>query len=181
MSFLSKIFGGGNQRDVNRVQPIVDRVNELEPGYEKLSDEKLRGKTNEFKKRVAEGATLDDIMGEAFAAVREAAKREIGQRHFDVQIVGGAILHQGKIAEMKTGEGKTLVATLSLYLNALSGKGAHLITVNDYLAKFQGEWMGRIYDRLGLTTGIAQNQGISFVFVRRGSRIGAKSSRRERA
>ena len=166
MSFLSKIFGGGNQRDVNRVQPIVDRVNELEPGYEKLSDEKLRGKTNEFKKRVAEGATLDDIMGEAFAAVREAAKREIGQRHFDVQIVGGAILHQGKIAEMKTGEGKTLVATLSLYLNALSGKGAHLITVNDYLAKFQGEWMGRIYDRLGLTTGIAQNQGISFVFER---------------
>lgn len=166
MSFLEKIFGGGNVQEVSKLKTYVEKANSFEAELEKLSDEKLKSKTQELKERLKSGETLDDILPESFAVVREAAKREIGQRHFDVQLLGGVVLHLGKIAEMKTGEGKTLVATLPLYLNALEGKGAHLITVNDYLAKFQGEWMGRVYDRLGLTTGIAQNQGISFVFER---------------
>jgi len=166
MSILDKIFGGGNRREINKLGPIVDKVNSLEPEIEKLSDNELTGKTEEFRKRLTNGETLDSILPEAFAVVREAAKREIGLRHFDVQIIGGIVLHQGKIAEMKTGEGKTLVATLPLYLNALEGKGAHLVTVNDYLSKFHGEWMGRIFDRLGLKTGVIQNQGISFIFER---------------
>jgi len=165
-NLLRTIFGGGNQRELNRLDPQVKKINELEGSFEGLSDAELKAKTDKFKERFKNGETLDDLIAEAFAAVREAAKREIEQRHFDVQLVGGLVLHQGKIAEMKTGEGKTLVATLPLYLNALAGKGAHLVTVNDYLAKFQGEWMGRIYDRLGMTTGIIQNQGISFLFER---------------
>ena len=166
MSLFNFIFGGGNRRELNKLHPFAEKINALEKDFEVLSDKALKGKTEEFKKRYKEGETLDNLMVEAFAAVREAAKREIRQRHFDVQLIGGIVLYQGKIAEMKTGEGKTLVATLPLYLNALSGRGAHLVTVNDYLAKFHGEWMGRIYDRLGMTTGVIQNQGISFIFER---------------
>ena len=150
MGFFSNLFGS-NQGVVNKLQPIVDKINGLEKEIEKLSDDKLKAKTQEFKSRLEKGETLDDILPEAFALVREAAKRTIGQRHFDVQLVGGIVLHQGKIAEMKTGEGKTLVATLPLYLNALEGKGAHLVTVNDYLARFHAAWMGPIYEKLGLT------------------------------
>jgi len=166
IKFLDKFFGGGNDREVTRLKPIIDKINSFKEGYKSLKDSEIPQKTKEFKERIAKGESLDGILPEAFALVKEAASREINQRHFDVQMVGGIVLHQGKIAEMKTGEGKTLVATLPLYLNALSGRGAHLITVNDYLSKFQGEWMGRIYDRLGLTTGIIQNQGVSFVFER---------------
>lgn len=166
--FLERVFGRGNLSEIKRIDPIIQSINALEPSYKKLSDEDIKAKTLEFKKRLGVdgegGESLDDILPEAFALVREAAQRELGQRHFDVQLVGGVVLHQGKISEMRTGEGKTLVATLPLYLNALMGKGAHLVTVNDYLAKYQGEWMGRLYDRLGLSTGIIQNQGISFVF-----------------
>ena len=132
----------------------VAKINALEPEFAKLSDEALRGKTVEFRERLAKGETLDDLLLEAFATVREAAKRTLGQRHFDVQLKGGMVLHQGKIAEMKTGEGKTLVATLPVYLNALEGKGVHVVTVNDYLAKRDSEWMGRIYGFLGLTVGV---------------------------
>jgi len=164
MSFFSKIFAGGNERELGKIQPIVEEMNRIEPQFEKLSEEDLKAKTGEFKKRLQDGATLDEILPEAFATVREAAKREIGQRHFDVQVLGGVVLHQGKIAEMKTGEGKTLVATMPLYLNALEENGAHLITVNDYLARFQGEWMGRIYHRLGISIGVIQNQGVSYLF-----------------
>lgn len=164
MSFFSRIFSGGNERELNKIQPVVEEVNRIEKDIESLTDTELKGKTQEFKDRIKNGQRLDDILPEAFAVVREASKREIGQRHFDVQILGGVVLHQGKIAEMKTGEGKTLVATMPLYLNALEGKGAHLVTVNDYLARFQGEWMGRIYHRLGVSTGIVQNQGVSYIF-----------------
>ena len=166
MSLFSAIFGGGNERELKRLKPLVDKANSLEQDFEKLNDDALKGKTNEFKERLKSGVVLDELISEAFAAVREAAKREIEKRYFDVQLLGGVVLHQGKIAEMKTGEGKTFVATLSLYLNALEEKGVHLITVNDYLAKFQGEWMGRVFERLGMTTGIVQNQGISFIFER---------------
>lgn len=164
MSFLSKIFSGGNERELSKIQLVVDEVNRAEKSIESLTDINLKSKTVEFRNRIKKGESLDDILPEAFAVVREAAKREIGQRHYDVQVLGGIVLHQGKIAEMKTGEGKTLVATMPLYLNALEGRGAHLITVNDYLARFQGEWMGRIYNRLGLSVGIIQNQGISYIF-----------------
>jgi len=166
MSILSSIFGGGNEREINRLRRVVEKVNSFEDALKPLSDEKLKAKTQEFKSRLKKGETLDQILPEAFATVREASSREIGLRHFDVQLIGGIVLHNGKIAEMKTGEGKTLVATLPLYLNALTEKGSHLVTVNDYLAKFHGEWMGRIYDRLGLTTGVIQNQGISYMFER---------------
>ncbi len=164
MNFLSKIFSDGNERELSKIQLVVDEVNRAEKSVESLTDTDLKSKTVEFKDRIKKGESLDDILPEAFAVVREAAKREIGQRHYDVQVLGGIVLHQGKIAEMKTGEGKTLVATMPLYLNALEEKGAHLITVNDYLARFQGEWMGRIYNRLGLSVGIIQNQGISYIF-----------------
>ncbi|MCX6809558.1 MAG: preprotein translocase subunit SecA [Candidatus Berkelbacteria bacterium] len=166
MSILTAIFGSGNKREVAKIQPVVEKINELEKSFEKLSDIELKAKTDELKQKLTDGVSEEEILPMAFATVREAAKREIGQRHFDVQLIGGVVLNQGKIAEMRTGEGKTLVATLPLYLNALYGKGAHLVTVNDYLAKFQGEWMGRIYDRLGLKTGVIQNQGISFIFDR---------------
>ena len=149
------LFKTYSQKEVKRVQPLVKKINELEPDMQKLSDKELRGKTDEFKGRLEKGETLDDLLPEAFAVMREAAKRVLGMRHFDVQLIGGIILHQGRIAEMKTGEGKTLVATLPVYLNALTGKGVHVITVNDYLAKRDSEWMGKVYKFLGLTVGLA--------------------------
>ena len=149
-----KLFGSANERRIRSYQPRVGQINALEKELEALSDEQLRARTNEFKKQVAEGASLDDILVSAFATCREAAKRTLGQRHFDVQLMGGIILHEGKISEMKTGEGKTLVATLPVYLNALSGRGVHVVTVNDYLAKRDAEWMGQIYNFLGLTVGV---------------------------
>jgi len=149
-----KLFGSANERRIRSYQPRVDEINSLEKELEALSDEALRARTEEFKKQVAEGKSLDEVLVPAFATVREAAKRTIGQRHFDVQLIGGMILHEGRIAEMKTGEGKTLVATLAVYLNAVSGRGVHVVTVNDYLAKRDAEWMGRIYTFLGLTVGV---------------------------
>ena len=148
------LFKTYSEKEVKRIMPIVKQINELEPDMEKLSDSELRGKTDELKKKLQEGKTLDDILPEAFAVVREASKRVLGMRHFDVQLIGGIILHQGRIAEMKTGEGKTLVATLPVYLNALTGKGVHVVTVNDYLAKRDSEWMGKLYKFLGLTVGL---------------------------
>ena len=148
------LFKTYSQKEVKRIKPIVDKINGFEETISKLSDSELRNKTNEFKKMLSEGKTLDDILPEAFAVVREAAKRVLGMRHFDVQLIGGIILHQGRIAEMKTGEGKTLVATLPVYLNALTGKGVHVITVNDYLAKRDSDWMGKVYKFLGLSVGL---------------------------
>src|SRR5690348_6896395 len=148
-----KLFGSSNDRRIRAYRPRVDEINALETELEALSDEALRARTDDFKQQLVEGRTLDDILVPAFATVREAARRTLGQRHFDVQMVGGMVLHQGKIAEMKTGEGKTLVATLAVYLNALTGRGVHVVTVNDYLAKRDAEWMGRIYKFLGLSVG----------------------------
>jgi preprotein translocase subunit SecA len=149
-----KLFGSSNDRRIRKYQPRVDAINALEPELKTLSDDALRARTEQFKKELAEGKTLDDILVPAFATVREAAKRAIGQRHFDVQLIGGMILHEGQISEMKTGEGKTLVATLPVYLNALAGSGVHVVTVNDYLASRDSEWMGQIYGFLGLKTGV---------------------------
>lgn len=154
MKLLEKIFGSYADKELKRIKPIVDHIENLGPEIAKLTDAQLRQKTDEFKKRLSQGETLDDILPEAYAVVREAATRVIGERHFRVQLIGGIILHQGRIAEMKTGEGKTLTATLPLYLNALTGKGAHLVTVNDYLAKYQAELMGKIYNFLGLSVGV---------------------------
>ena len=140
--FLKKIFGSGNERYVKKLRKDVEKINSLEPEFAKLTDTELQGKTAEFKRRLANGEILSDIMHEAFAVVREASKRVMGMRHFDVQLIGGIVLHHGMISEMKTGEGKTLVATAPVYLNALEGKGVHVITVNDYLAKRDAEWMG---------------------------------------
>ncbi len=155
---LSIIIGTNNARQLRRLEPIVEQINNFESTISALTDEQLKAKTNEFREQLSQGKTLDDILPEAFAVVREASRRTIGQRHFDVQLMGGIVLHQGKIAEMKTGEGKTLTATLALYLNSLPGKGAHLITVNDYLARRDAEWMSPIYESLGLTIGIIQNK-----------------------
>ncbi|MCL5407013.1 MAG: preprotein translocase subunit SecA [Patescibacteria group bacterium] len=163
LGFLSKIFGS-NEGEITKLQPIVEKIGSFEESIKKLSDLELKEKTTEFKKDLAAGKTLDDILPEAFACVREASRRVLGQRHYDTQLIGGIILHQGKIAEMKTGEGKTLVATLPLYLNALSGKGAHLITVNDYLARRDAAWMGAVYDKLGLTVA-AINHEASYIFT----------------
>ena len=149
-----KLFKSYSEKEVKRIMPLVNKINALEPEIEKLSDDKLKGKTDYLKKQLKDGKTLDDILPEAFAVVREASKRVLGMRHFDVQLIGGIILHQGRIAEMKTGEGKTLVATLPAYLNALTEKGVHVITVNDYLAKRDSEWMGKLYNFLGLTVGL---------------------------
>jgi len=151
---MFKWLGGlidSNEKELKRLQPIVHKINELEPEFEQLSDDELRAKTDEFKARIKADISLDELLPEAFAAVREAAKRTIGLRHFDVQLVGGIVLHQGKITEMKTGEGKTLVATLPLYLNSLTGNGCHLVTVNDYLARRDPYWMGPIYQALGVS------------------------------
>lgn len=151
---LGKIFGTAHEREMKRLQPIVDRINALEPQMQGLSDQQLRDKTSEFKSRLENGETLDDLLPEAFAACREGSVRALGMRHYDVQLIGGMVLHRGSIAEMRTGEGKTLVATLPVYLNALSGKGVHVVTVNDYLAKRDAEWMGRLYGFMGLTTSV---------------------------
>ncbi len=153
MSFLEKIFGDANSKEIKRIEKIVDQIEALEPSMQALSDEELQAKTPEFKERLAKGETLDDILVEAFAVCREASWRVLGMKHFRVQLIGGVVLHEGNIAEMKTGEGKTLVATLPVYLNALEGKGVHVVTVNDYLAKRDCEWMGQIYTWLGLTVG----------------------------
>jgi len=152
------LFKSYSEKEVKRIRPIVNKINSLEEDIQKLSDKELRNKTNEFKERLAKGETLDDILPEAFATVREASKRVLGMRHFDVQLIGGVVLHQGRIAEMRTGEGKTLVATLPVYLNALTGKGVHVITVNEYLAKRDSEWMGKVYRFLGLIVGLVQSQ-----------------------
>jgi preprotein translocase subunit SecA len=153
-SLAKKIFGSANDREVKRLQPLVARINALEPALLPLSQEALMGKTAEFKERVARGESLDDLLPEAFAVCREMSKRVLNMRHFDVQLIGGMVLHSGKVAEMRTGEGKTLVATLPAYLNALSGKGVHVVTVNDYLARRDSEWMGQLYNALGLSTGV---------------------------
>ena len=142
MGLFTKIFGTYSERELKLINPIVNKIISLKPQMEALSDEELRGKTDEFKARLAKGETLDDLLPEAFAAVREAGRRVLGMEHYPVQLTGGVILHQGRIAEMKTGEGKTLVSTLPAYLNALEGKGVHIVTVNDYLAKRDAEWMG---------------------------------------
>ena len=150
-SLARKIFGSANDRYIKKQYKVVERINALEPEISALTDDQLRAKTDEFKNRIKQGEALDELLPEAFAVVREAAKRTLGQRHYDVQLIGGIVLHHGQIAEMKTGEGKTLVATLAAYLNALDGKGVHIVTVNDYLAKRDAEWMGQVYRFLGLT------------------------------
>ena len=157
MSVISKVFGTRSEREVKRISKLVDRIEALRPEMQKLSDEELKGKTREFKNRLAEGETLDDLLPEAYATVREAAKRVLGMEHYRVQLIGGIILHQGRIAEMKTGEGKTLVSTLPAYLNALEGEGVHIVTVNDYLAHRDAEWMGKVHEFLGLTVGCVLN------------------------
>src|SRR5216117_2141137 len=157
-TLLAKVVGTQNDRELKRLRPIVAEVNAFEPAITALSDDRLRGKTAELRQRFANGETLDDLLPEAFAVVREAGRRVLNMRHFDVQLIGGAVLHRGKIAEMKTGEGKTLVATLPAYLNALEGKGVHVVTVNDYLARRDSEWMGRIYRFLGMTVGVIQHE-----------------------
>jgi preprotein translocase subunit SecA len=163
MSILSKIFGDSNEKFIKGLQSAIDKINSFEPELEKFSADQLKEKTKEFKERLSKNETLEDILPEAFALVRESAKRTLNQRHFDVQLVGGIVLHQGKIAEMRTGEGKTLAATLPAYLNALEGKGVHIVTVNDYLAKRDMVWMGQIYGALGLSTGCVTNEG-GFVY-----------------
>ena len=151
MGLMEKVFGTHSQRELKKIEPLVQTVMGLEDSYSKLSDEELRGKTAEFKKRYQDGESLDDLLPEAFATVREAAWRVIGLKPYRVQVIGGIILHQGRIAEMRTGEGKTLVSTLPAYLNALTGEGVHIVTVNDYLAKRDRDWMGPIHEFLGLT------------------------------
>ena len=158
MGILKKIFKSYSDKEVKRIEPLIKKINDLEKEIEKLSDSELSKKTEYFKEQLAGGKTLDDILPEAFAVVREASKRAIGLRHYDVQLIGGIILHQGRIAEMKTGEGKTLVETLPAYLNALTGKGVHIVTVNEYLAKRDSEWMGKIFKFLGMTVGLNLNQ-----------------------
>ncbi len=157
MNLFQKVFGTRSEHEVKRIMPLVEKTESLRPEMQKLTDEQLRDKTREFKKRLSEGETLDDLLPEAFAVVREGAKRVLGMEHYRVQIIGGIILHQGRIAEMKTGEGKTLVSTLPAYLNALEGKGVHIVTVNDYLAKRDAEWMGKVHEFLGLTVGVVLN------------------------
>src|ERR1700754_210122 len=151
---LAKVFGTKHDREIKRIQPLIAAINDLEPQLKALSDSDLAAKTVEFKQRIANGAGLDDILIEAFAVCREAGRRVLNMRHFDVQLIGGITLHRGRIAEMKTGEGKTLVATLPSYLNALAGKGVHIVTVTDYLARRDAEWMGRIHRSLGLNVGV---------------------------
>jgi preprotein translocase subunit SecA len=158
MSILNNLFGNANEKYAKSVAPIVEKINSLEKDFQNLSAEELKNKTNEFKDRLKKGESLDDLLPEAFASVREAARRNLNQRHFDCQLIGGIVLHQGKIAEMKTGEGKTLTATLAIYLNALEGKGAHLVTVNDYLSRRDSVWMGQIYNALGLTTACVNHE-----------------------
>ena len=154
LKIIQKVIGTSHEREIKRQRPRVARINELEPKWHALSDEQLRAKTGEFRQRLDRGEKLEALLEEAFATVREASVRALGMRHYDVQLIGGMVLHEGDIAEMKTGEGKTLVATLAVYLNALAGKGVHVVTVNDYLARRDSEWMGQIYSFLGMTTGV---------------------------
>ncbi len=163
LTILQKFFGTKNERELKRLQPVVERINSLESEISRLTDEELSRKTLEFKERLEKGESLDDLLVEAFAVVRETSKRVLGMRHFDVQLIGGIVLHEGKIAEMKTGEGKTLVATLPVYLNALEGRGVHVVTVNDYLAKRDAQWMGPVYHHLGLSVGVIQHDA-SFLY-----------------
>ena len=158
MNVINKVFGTHSQRELKRIMPIVDKIESLRSGMMDMDDEQLKGKTKEFKKRLEEGETLDDILPEAFAVVREAARRVLNMEPYRVQLIGGIILHQGRIAEMRTGEGKTLVSTLPAYLNALEGKGVHIVTVNDYLANRDREWMGQVHEFLGLTVGVVLNE-----------------------
>src|SRR3989304_8898179 len=153
-TILRKFFGTKNDRELKRLWPLVEQITSLEAKVTNLSDEQLQDQTEEFKRRLQAGETLEDILPESFAVVREVSRRRLKMRHFDVQMLGGIVLHEGKIAEMKTGEGKTLVATLPVYLNALEGKGVHVITVNDYLARRDSEWMGEIYRFLGMSVGV---------------------------
>ncbi|HBE12594.1 MAG TPA: hypothetical protein DCY74_00345 [Clostridiales bacterium] len=154
MGLLTKIFGTHSDHEIKRILPIIDRIEALSKKYENMSDAELKGQTSLFKDRLQNGESLDALLPDAFAAVREASFRVLGIKHYRVQLIGGVILHQGRIAEMKTGEGKTLVATLPAYLNALTGKGVHIVTVNDYLAKRDSEWMGKIYNYMGLNVGL---------------------------
>src|SRR3989344_3838027 len=163
MNFLKKILGDENAKTLKALEPNVAKINSLEPEMKVLSGEQVKAKTAELKKRISNGAKLDDILPEAFALVREASVRTLGQRHFDVQLLGGMILHHRGIAEMRTGEGKTLVATLPAYLNALEGKGVHIVTVNDYLSRRDAVWMGQIYDYLGLSVGVLNHES-SFIY-----------------
>ncbi len=163
MSLFKRFIGDENQKTVKRYEERVPLINSLEESVKKLSNEELKGKTQEFKERLSKGETLDDILSEVFAVVREVAWRTLEMRHFDVQLVGGMMIHDGKLAEMRTGEGKTFVATLPIYLNALSGKGAHVVTVNDYLAQRDAVWMGQVYNFLGLSVGVIV-QGNSFIY-----------------
>ena len=157
MSLIEKVFGTHSEKELKKIYPIVDKIEALDEEMQSLTDEELRAKTDYFKKRLEEGETLDDILVEAFAVVREAASRAIGLKHYRVQLIGGILLHQGRIPEMRTGEGKTLVSTLPAYLNALEGKGVHIVTVNDYLAKRDAEWMGKVHEFLGLKVGVILN------------------------
>ncbi|HQY71996.1 MAG TPA: preprotein translocase subunit SecA, partial [Pseudomonadales bacterium] len=154
LSLIRKLVGTKNSRELKRMRRVVERINALEPQFEALDDAGLRAMTAKFRERLAAGQTLDQLLPEAFAAVREAGRRALGMRHFDVQLIGGITLHEGRIAEMRTGEGKTLVATLPVYLNALSGKGVHVVTVNDYLARRDANWMAPIYQFLGMSVGV---------------------------
>ena len=158
MGLLSKLFPSYNDKELKKISKIVDVIESLEDKYKAMSDEELRACTDDFKRRIEDGATLDELLPEAFAVVREASSRVLGMRHYRVQLIGGVVLHQGRIAEMRTGEGKTLVATLPAYLNALSGKGMHVVTVNEYLAVRDAEWMGKVYKFLGLTVGVNLSQ-----------------------
>ncbi len=164
MAFLQKIFGSHSDRELKKLKPIIDQIESYEEEYRSLSDGALQAKTGEFKSRLAAGETLDDILPEAFATVREASDRVLGMRPFRVQLIGGVVLHQGRIAEMKTGEGKTLVAVLPSYLNALEGNGVHIVTVNDYLARRDSEWMGKVHAFLGLTVGLIVH-GLSLIHI----------------
>ena len=164
MSFLTSIFGDPNEKVLQEFNGAVEKINQLEERTKALSLEELKAQTTRFRERLQKGETLDNILPEAFATVREAAHRVLGQRHYDVQLMGGIALHNGSIAEMRTGEGKTLTSTAPLYLNALPGKGVHLVTVNDYLARRDAVWMGKVYHALGLSVGIIQNQGVSYVY-----------------
>ncbi len=163
VSVLTKLLGDTNEKAIKKILPQTELVTALESTIQPLNDAELRSKTEEFRRRLEDGETLDDLLPEAFAVVREMSRRRLGQRHYDVQLVGGVVLHQGEIAEMKTGEGKTLVATLAVYLNALAGKGVHVVTVNDYLARRDPVWMGPIYHGLGLTIGCLQHDA-SYIF-----------------
>src|SRR6476469_6662665 len=156
-TIFSKVLGNPNDKAVKQLKPVVAEINALEADYKAMSDEELRNVSEHFRAQLADGLDLDDLLPDAFAACREAARRTLGQRHYDVQLMGGIVLHQGKIAEMRTGEGKTLTATLAMYLNAIKGKGAHLISVNDYLIKRDTQWMGQVYHALGLSVGCIQH------------------------